>query len=396
MWPITVRKTVFLLLIWLVLAAESFSCAGAATLINKPWQVTMHPSKQDNPPGCVHAYSDDTTFDGHFAGVVWPGSIPALDQGNLYLVLNKPLSVCAYKSPYLFGSPQAYVNVSRIGLWSVSAATYDWVMQKWGDDDVRLTGTLNVAASIHALGPLHITVTQFCYRNSTKRQAKTYQCQSAAAWQRSFPSGTRYQLCVGVECEGKRYRTDSSSVIEGIRILQGAAPNSESNTDSLGEQDLLENRPTGCLSYWPATVVLRGRLGGILQSGTVRGQGEPAVGGLVSMSLSLDQPISLCAVAKEGIPAYKNIKLVGIGLWSIPAAELLIGKWGDDEIEIAGSIDNSDALPNTGEAYTAIFTDYKRFCSRGLVSNGKRGFICVPWDTWIRGLGRKVNLRPGN
>lgn len=385
---IAMRKVYFVLIPLVVLTTAAFTCTDATTP-NWPWQVRAHPSVEDNPPGCVHAYSKNVTFEGHFDGVVWPGSIPAVDEGDLYLVLNKPISVCAYHD---LPSMPAYVNVSRIAIGAETAAAYNWAMRKWGKDDIRLTGTLNIPASIHARGPLYITVRQFCYRKAGEGTPRTYHCMAGTDWWRTYPKGRQYHLCIGVECV-KEYGNLLGSATGENHILEGGAPNANA-VAAYGEQALLETRPAGCLSYWPHTVTLRGRLGGVLDAATARGQGQPAVQGVVSMVLSLDQPIAVCAVPKLRLPAFKKIRIVGIGLWSLPAARLLIKKWGDKEVQVVGGLDNSDVLLNSGQTYTVIFTDYQQFCWRGLMDKNEEPFTCIPWNTWIQDVGREVNLVP--
>lgn len=360
---------------------------------NAPFQTTARAVEQDHPPGCLHAYPVDVTLQGRLVGLVGSAGLledpPSPAAAVLYLQLDQPISVCASNTDEPAEKVPAYVNVSRIAMGSWSVALYHVVMQKWGQDQIRLTGTLNRPYTIHQIGPFFMGIKQFCSREITGKNIDDFHCMKADAWFQSLPSGGKYDLCVGGECV-KALAHFARSSSSQPRLLTGAAPNSLKL--DMAAQQVADNHPPDCLSYWPHIVTLRGRLGGVVYPGTP--EWDPPVHGFVSVSLSVEQPVSLCAVPGLGIPAFTNVSQVGMGLWSVAAAQLLIKKWGRDEIQITGGLESFVTLPGANQGYTALFTDYKQFCSRDLTNKDKHTFKCVAWDTWIQNLGKEVKLAP--
>lgn len=355
---------------------------------NTPFLTTVRAVEQDHPPGCLHAYSMDITLQGRLMGIVLPADLqeamPA--RAALYLQLDRPISVCAFNTDEPATKEPAYVNVSRIGMGAWSVATYQWIMRKWGQYQIQVTSPLgNIEGS--NIGPgliLFSDYKQFCSREINNKKGDFHRI-SGDAWLQSLPKGGKFEFCHGVECV-KELSHFSRFSLERPHLLKGAAPSSLKF--NWAAQQVYAS-PRGCLSYWPHIVTLQGRLGAVEYPGTP--EWNPPVHGFVSMSLAVKQPVSLCAAPGLGIPAYTNVSQIGMGLWSIAAAQMLIKKWGQDEIQVVGGLGSIDT---NVDSYATIFTYYEQFCSRDLKNKDKHIFDCVPWNTWIQDLGKEVNLAP--
>lgn len=140
-------------------------------------------------------------------------------------------------------------------------------------------------------------------------------------------------------------------------------------------------KPDNCFNVSPYEVSLNGHLMGKIYNQDVR---SPTG----RLFLKLDKPISVCAFEEKDlnqeIPAYVDVRRIGMGNWSRNQFKFIIKKWGKDEIKIKGTLGNS-ALTG-GQVGPIIFWSVKSICMRSIVAKRRSHYECKNWNTWLNSI----------
>jgi len=144
-----------------------------------------------DPPGCLAAFPVKQTLEGNLRGVVLAGAPeedpPIPKSGALLLSLKTRVAVCAAPRE---GYP-AYEDVTVVGLSNLSLSDLQYVMHRWGADDIRITSTLDTAQTFGQalIGPVIFDSAQFefCWRRRSNPKQGAWKCMDATAWGDQLP-----------------------------------------------------------------------------------------------------------------------------------------------------------------------------------------------------------------
>jgi hypothetical protein len=171
---------------WISVPAVWMSFQIPATAVASPPPLEAASAHQVNiahPAGCLDAAPIRQTLEGWLLGfVVGPAreeNPPVPATSFLFLVLDHPIAVCASVSD------PAYESVTRIKITSLSDSDLLYVMHTWGGDEVRITSTLDSAATVYQEpGPVIFGDDfQFCWRHPSGR----WKCMDSDAWSKRLP-----------------------------------------------------------------------------------------------------------------------------------------------------------------------------------------------------------------
>lgn len=171
---------------WTCLLAVWLGCQVPAHAVPPPQQPLEAAAAREvksDPPGCLGASPVKQTLEGGLLGIV-VGPVPEENppvpaRSYLFLLLDYPLTVCA-------SAPDpAYEDVTRIKIANLSPSDFAYVMHTWGSDRIRITSTLETAATIYQEpGPVIFGYEfQFCWMPL----AGGWQCMNSDEWAKRLP-----------------------------------------------------------------------------------------------------------------------------------------------------------------------------------------------------------------
>jgi len=167
----------------LVLAGLTYVNVSKAASTYRAALPIVRAVKNDHPPGCLSSWPKVSQLTGRLAGTIFPAypkeNPPVPSRVFLFLLLQDPISVCAFSNGR--AKVPAYVNVTQIGLGWWSVADFQLIRKKWYRDQIRITGTLwNAGLTGGAPGLVILSVQTFCSRKIGSEGA--FQCQNWNAW----------------------------------------------------------------------------------------------------------------------------------------------------------------------------------------------------------------------
>lgn len=140
-----------------------------------------------------------------------------------------------------------------------------------------------------------------------------------------------------------------------------------------------ESQPRGCLYGESSNYTIEGQLVGKINPAVSRE--KPPIPAQALLFLQLKYPISVCAFYANTtlIPAYVNVKRIGLTRMSVTSYQRVMKKWGKSRILITGVLSNS-SLGNPARPGPILFINIKRFCYSGTGENTESVFYCIPWN----------------
>lgn len=167
-----------------------------------------------------------------------------------------------------------------------------------------------------------------------------------------------------------------------ILILTTAAYADVSVTDSATHSTALavtESQPPGCLYSESTPYTIEGYLVGKINPAA--SQEIPPIPAQALLFLQIKYPISTCAfyAGTTLIPAYVNVRRIGLTRMSIASYQRVMKTWGKSRILITGVLSNS-SLGSPARPGPILFINTKRFCYSGTTGNTRNVFHCIPWN----------------
>lgn len=147
----------------------------------------IHEGKTDHPAGCLYARPKVHPITGSLAATFYPAvpqELPPIKaRAFLFLTTAEPISVCAFFShgAHLTTKIPSFVNVDKIGMGWWPVVTARLILKKWGEDQIRITGSLGNALLTGGAPGVVIfwEEKQFCSR---KNEQDAFHCVDWKSW----------------------------------------------------------------------------------------------------------------------------------------------------------------------------------------------------------------------
>ena len=143
-----------------------------------------------------------------------------------------------------------------------------------------------------------------------------------------------------------------------------------------------KSHPSGCLYAESSPYTIEGYLVGTINPAA--SQEKPPIPSQALLFLQLKHSISVCAfyAGTALVPAYVNVRRIGLARMSVTSYQQVMKKWGKSRILITGVLSNS-SLGSPARPGPILFVKTKQFCYSGATESTKTVFHCIPWKEGI-------------